>query len=117
MRSAFALVIALYSACASAPAPKPVLVLRATDFIARSHAIFDAFDRGDLAAVRPVLGSSYVHLHSDYSVFDRNAELRDCTFMVGNHCVRTSARQEGVGWEVTYRRWAAGAYRRRTRTA
>ena len=65
MRSAFALVIALYSACASAPAPKPVLVLRATDFIARSHAIFDAFDRGDLAAVRPVLGSSYVHLHSD----------------------------------------------------
>jgi SAM-dependent methyltransferase len=77
MRSAIAVVVALCSACASAPAPGPALVPRATEIIARSHAILDAFDRGDLAAVGPVLGSSYVHLHSDHSVFDRNAELRE----------------------------------------
>ena len=77
MRSASVLVIALCGACASSPAPRPALVPRAADIIARSHAILDAFDRGDLAAVRPVLGPSYVHLHSDRSVFDRDAELRE----------------------------------------
>ena len=77
MRSAVALTIALCSACATSPAPRPALVPRAADIIARSHAILDAFARGDLAVVRPALASSYVHLHSDHTVFNRDDELKE----------------------------------------
>ena len=97
MRSAFALVIALCSACASSPAATPALLPRATDIIASSHAVLDAFDRGDLAAVRPVLGSSYAHVHSDHSVFDRNAELRELARPASIPTRRWSHEQAFVG--------------------
>jgi Methyltransferase domain/Domain of unknown function (DUF4440) len=66
----FALV-ALFAACAQAPAtcPPPVAVARVTappapskdDITRRSHELLDAFDRGDVVKVEPVLAERLVH--------------------------------------------------------
>jgi SAM-dependent methyltransferase len=57
-------------ACAAAQHPAP---LATSDVVARSHAILAALDHGDVAAVRPQLGASYVHFEG--KVVDRDGEL------------------------------------------
>ncbi len=56
------LVTVVIAGCAHAPvaAPTPAAPTEAT-IRDKSHAVLDAFDRGDIAAVREALASSYVH--------------------------------------------------------
>ena len=60
------LIVAIASGCATG-APG------ATTLVANSHAVLDAFDRGDLAAVRPILGRGFVHYETE--IRDRDNEL------------------------------------------
>lgn len=78
MRRSIAVAAAVVlAACRAAPpvAPHPVTAPTAAEVIARSHAILEAFDRGDVAAIRPVLGASYVRF--ERRVIDRTSELAE----------------------------------------
>ena len=70
MRSALVAVAVASTACRPVPPQEPRPPL---DVVARSHSILQAFDRGDTAAIRPVLGASYVHFEAH--VVDRAGEL------------------------------------------
>jgi SAM-dependent methyltransferase len=64
------LVAVAIAACRPAPVQEPRPPI---DVVARSHAILEAFDHGDAAAIRPVLAASYVHFEGH--VVDRAGEL------------------------------------------
>jgi SAM-dependent methyltransferase len=76
MRIPAGLLAIVSGACISRPprAPRSTTTVRPAGIIARSHAILEALDRGDEAAVRPVLGASYVHF--ERKVVGRGEELR-----------------------------------------
>lgn len=75
MRTAVAVTVAALAGCRAAPpvSPRPAPAPTAAEVIARSHAILEAFDRGDVDAIRPVLAPSYVRFEG--SIVDRDAEL------------------------------------------
>ena len=60
------LISAIATGCATGAPP-------ATTLVANSHAVLDAFDRGELATVRPILGRSFVHYETE--IRDRDHEL------------------------------------------
>lgn len=75
MRTAIAVTVAVLAGCRAAPpvAPRSTPAPSAADVIARSHAILEAFDRGDIDAIRPVLAPTYVRFEG--SIVDRDDEL------------------------------------------
>jgi hypothetical protein len=75
MRTALAATVVALTNCRPAPAvaPRPAPAPSAAEVIAKSHAILEAFDRGDIDAIRPVLAPSYVRFEG--SIVDRAAEL------------------------------------------
>lgn len=75
MRTALAATVVALTGCRPGPAvaPRPAPAPSAAEVIAKSHAILEAFDRGDVDAIRPVLAASYVRFEG--SIVDRAAEL------------------------------------------
>ncbi len=60
------MISAIASGCATGAPPAKTLV-------ANSHAVLEAFDRGELATVRPILGRGFVHYETE--IRDRDDEL------------------------------------------
>jgi len=68
-------VLAVLAGCKPAPPlpPRAAPAPTSAEIVARSHAILEAFDRGDVAAIQPALAASYVHFEG--RVVDRKGEL------------------------------------------
>ncbi|MEO8551454.1 MAG: methyltransferase domain-containing protein [Kofleriaceae bacterium] len=66
------MLLAVVAVAACKPPVAPQSPPPDADIIARSHAILEAIDRGEVAAVKPQLGAHYIHFEGSYADADKD---------------------------------------------